>query len=101
MYSIENRPALLDLMLEAEAKDPQLTHQDIREEIDTFMFEVRRMVHIFIFIFSKINFIVLRQGHDTVSSAMSWFLYSMASNPHHQVNFKPFSITNYVHILTL
>jgi len=36
-----NRVALLDLLLEAMASDVGLSPKDVREEIDTFMFEVK------------------------------------------------------------
>ncbi|ELT98568.1 hypothetical protein CAPTEDRAFT_130691 [Capitella teleta] len=50
----------LDILLTA--KDPTgkgLTDKEIRQEVDTFMFE----------------------GHDTTASSISWALYSLASNP--------------------
>ncbi|KAI9563274.1 hypothetical protein GHT06_010732 [Daphnia sinensis] len=54
-----NRLPLLDLLLKASDDGNILSDQDIRNEIDTFMFE----------------------GHDTTTSLMSWFLYCMAANP--------------------
>ncbi|XP_032789185.2 cytochrome P450 4C1 [Daphnia magna] len=56
---IKNRLPLLDLLLKVSNDGKVLSPQDIRNEIDTFMFE----------------------GHDTTSSLLGWFLYSMAANP--------------------
>ena len=39
-----NRAALLDLLLEAMTNDVGLTPKDVREEIDTFMFEVKTII---------------------------------------------------------
>ncbi|XP_046641989.1 cytochrome P450 4C1-like isoform X2 [Daphnia pulicaria] len=61
---IKNRLPLLDLLLQASDDGKFLSDLDIRNEIDTFMFE----------------------GHDTVSSLMGWFLYCMAINPDCQEN---------------
>uniref|UniRef100_A0A0P4YCM9 Cytochrome p450 n=1 Tax=Daphnia magna TaxID=35525 RepID=A0A0P4YCM9_9CRUS len=54
-----NKLPLLDLLLKASDDGKVLSDQDIRNEIDTFMFE----------------------GHDTTTSLMAWFLYCMAVNP--------------------
>ncbi|KAM8930554.1 cytochrome P450 4A7-like [Pelodytes ibericus] len=53
----------LDILLFAKDENGKgLSHEDIRAEVDTFMFE----------------------GHDTTASGISWILYCMAENPVHQ-----------------
>lgn len=54
------RKAFLDVMLERETEDPgSFTDKDIREEVDTFMFE----------------------GHDTTSSALVFIFFNIATYP--------------------
>ncbi|XP_053326242.1 cytochrome P450 4B1-like [Spea bombifrons] len=53
----------LDILLCAKDQNGQrLSDEELRAEVDTFMFE----------------------GHDTTTSGISWILYSMATNPKHQ-----------------
>ncbi|KAJ4450148.1 hypothetical protein ANN_01555 [Periplaneta americana] len=54
----------LDLLIEVSEKEGLLSDTDIREEVDTFMFE----------------------GHDTTSAAISWALFTLGSHPEIQEN---------------
>lgn len=56
---IKKRQAFLDLLLEASEVGSKLTDVDLREEVDTFMFE----------------------GHDTTTAGISWSLYLLGSHP--------------------
>lgn len=59
-YSKSRRKAFLDLLLSVTDEDGnRLSHKDIREEVDTFMFE----------------------GHDTTAAAINWSLYLLGSYP--------------------
>nr|APA31876.1 cytochrome p450 00951 [Brachionus plicatilis] len=58
----KKRIAFLDLLLKAKREDPTITFDDIREEVDTFMFE----------------------GHDTTAAAASWACQLIGSHPHVQ-----------------
>ncbi|NXK29866.1 CP4V2 protein, partial [Piprites chloris] len=56
----KKRKAFLDMLLSAtDDEGNKLSYRDIREEVDTFMFE----------------------GHDTTAAAMSWVLYLLGHNP--------------------
>ncbi|XP_012580425.1 PREDICTED: cytochrome P450 4V2-like isoform X1 [Condylura cristata] len=58
--SKNKRRAFLDLLLNVtDDQGNKLSHEDIREEVDTFMFE----------------------GHDTTAAAMNWSLYLLGSYP--------------------
>ncbi|XP_058448438.1 cytochrome P450 4C1-like [Malaya genurostris] len=59
IYGAKKRLAFLDLLLQGNEKNNQLTDDDVREEVDTFMFE----------------------GHDTTSAGMSWALFLLGLHP--------------------
>lgn len=59
MAGRKKRLAFLDLLIDASADGTVLSNDDIREEVDTFMFE----------------------GHDTTSAAISWSLFLLGSHP--------------------
>ena len=65
MTGQKKRLALLDLLIEQSesSKENPLSDLDIREEVDTFMFE----------------------GHDTTAAGISFTLYWLARNPEIQV----------------
>ncbi|XP_054266752.1 cytochrome P450 4C1-like [Macrosteles quadrilineatus] len=54
--------AFLDLLLEASEQGSKLNTSEIREEVDTFMFE----------------------GHDTTTAGICWSLFLLGSHPEHQ-----------------
>ncbi|GFT08347.1 cytochrome P450 4V2, partial [Nephila pilipes] len=56
--------AFLELLLEYHLKDPSFTEEDIREEVDTFMFA----------------------GYDTTAMSLSWTLYCLGQN--HEIQLK-------------
>ncbi|NWS29244.1 CP4V2 protein, partial [Polioptila caerulea] len=56
----KKRKAFLDMLLNAtDDEGKKLSYRDIREEVDTFMFE----------------------GHDTTAAAINWVLYLLGRNP--------------------
>ncbi|GIX98377.1 cytochrome P450 4V2 [Caerostris extrusa] len=55
----KKRKAFLELLLELHLQDPSFTEEDVREEVDTFMFA----------------------GHDTTAMALSWSLYCLGLYP--------------------
>lgn len=58
-FGRKKRLAFLDLLIEASLDGKVLSNEDIREEVDTFMFE----------------------GHDTTSAAICWSLHLLGSHP--------------------
>ncbi|RXN25510.1 toll-like receptor 3 [Labeo rohita] len=57
---MKKRRAFLDMLLKTTDEDgKKLTHKDIQEEVDTFMFE----------------------GHDTTAAAMNWAVHLLGSHP--------------------
>uniref|UniRef100_A0A147BND3 Putative cytochrome p450 4v2-like protein n=1 Tax=Ixodes ricinus TaxID=34613 RepID=A0A147BND3_IXORI len=59
---IKKRPMFLDVLLDHHISEDSISEEDIREEVDTFMFE----------------------GHDTTSAAISWCIYLLGRNPEMQ-----------------
>uniref|UniRef100_A0A671YKZ7 Cytochrome P450 4V2 n=2 Tax=Sparus aurata TaxID=8175 RepID=A0A671YKZ7_SPAAU len=59
-HGTKKRQAFLDMLLKTTYEDgSKMSHQDIQEEVDTFMFE----------------------GHDTTAASMNWVLHLLGSHP--------------------
>ncbi|XP_040167169.1 cytochrome P450 4C1-like [Anopheles arabiensis] len=58
-FGVRKRMAFLDLLLEGNQAHNIMTDEDVREEVDTFMFE----------------------GHDTTTAGISWVLFLLALHP--------------------
>lgn len=75
---IRKKEALLDVLIKANINGKPLTDLEIREEVDTFMFEVslrpieRRGDELTAF---------HPQGHDTTTSGITFSLFNIARNP--------------------
>ena len=63
-FGVKKKMALLDLLLQSDVDGQPLSDTDIREEVDTFMFE----------------------GHDTTTSGIAFCLYNLAKNSELQEN---------------
>ncbi|CAL1271327.1 unnamed protein product [Larinioides sclopetarius] len=59
LFPVQKRKAFLEYLLEYHFKDPSLTEEDIKEEVDTFLFA----------------------GHDTTGMGISWILYCIGLYP--------------------
>ena len=60
--NVPRRKAFMDLLLDHHINENDLSEEDIREEVDTFMFE----------------------GHDTTAMALSWIIFLLGHNPEAQ-----------------
>lgn len=58
-FGLKKKKALLDLLLQTTVEDKPLTNEDIREEVDNFMFA----------------------GHDTTTTTIVFLLYNLAKYP--------------------
>lgn len=79
-FGSKKKMALLDLLLQSTIDGDFLSNEDIREEIDTFMFEVSHITGVRkqAIILSELFFHC--QGHDTTNSALAFTLYNIGKH---------------------
>lgn len=74
----KKRQAFLDLLMEAGQNGSVLTDEEVKEQVDTIMFEVSYRLQI---LKGSIIDKPFLQGHDTTAAASSFFLSVMGCHP--------------------
>lgn len=77
---IKKKSAFLDVLLKSTVNGKPLTDLEIREEVDTFMFEVS-ISQLHKNHSKNLNSISNSQGHDTTTSGITFCLYNIAKHP--------------------
>lgn len=72
---IKKKTAFLDLLLQSTVEGQPLSNEDIREEVDTFMFEVTQFEVV------SYDLTLYLQGHDTTTSGIAFVFYNLAMYP--------------------
>lgn len=73
-----NRPVLLDILLQSKLDGKPLSNEDIRAEVNTFMFAVNLYLLIMI---SNTFDIFFWQGHETTGTTLGFLIYVLAKYP--------------------
>ena len=82
----------MDLIIKESDVNGNYSHKELVDEVTSMMTGVIQLSHTLLLAQTHLN---IKQGHDTTALAFTWFLYTIAKHPEHQVYCVIHSIKNF------